>query len=522
MALHDDESIVMIDWKAVGNDYLAFFPEHYPDLPFLSGDAWEALCDDLAHEMVDTVFDALSGYLAEHGHELWNVDDSSDSYHLAIVKHENAADFERTWNTVCVEEGFSFDLSPERVGLAGAAAVASEPSAANDSPSATKQRTTLIADTDWHCSYGGFDLGQTPVCLVDYETDEGEFRGLADFRCFPYEILDADAIDAIMDDKRLIDPIFNNEHVQYWAYEPPGDNKHRALRVQHIVRMLDVSTGVMNVIEGTKAPLDHFIESNGCDDTLFVTLPAYRNGTINTHRKVLASIRGDTCTPLEEVDARMEGPLALSRDEVLLSKRNNDGTRVIVWNATTGQRREFPPLPFELRNAFSPATDEICFATETRSRHREADHIEERTGHLVRLNLADRRLRRAKLEGLYNEFRFDPSVLKDQPRPSITIRSFEGAIRPSRGHDGWMVLNYVTSHSGKFDLAWLWHPRTDEVIKIHQKDFPRLTPTLHYMPHLGRYLATDGCRVDLVVPFDDISRSRLHARLDWHDVAWGD
>lgn len=104
------------------------------------------------------------------------------------------------------------------------------------------------------------------------------------------------------------------------------------------------------------------------------------------------------------------------------------------------------------------------------------------------------------LEDFCYEQTLNLRMFKSQPDNKIQYRDFDGGVVVSRACDGWWVLNHVTNKTGRRDLAWLWNAQTDEILRVPSELFPRRAPVIHYVPALRRFLATESCRVDLLLP----------------------
>jgi hypothetical protein len=487
----DDEKLVFIDWKSVGNDYLGFFPDAYPDLEFLQGDAWEGLCDDLANEMPESVFDPLSGFLARHGYELWNANDGSDAYHLAIVKAGDGPDFEARCRAMTDDDGDPIGIEPERLGLEGARAALGAPRKAKRK----QARFELIAETDYHREYGGLEIGRNSHRLVDYEQDDGDYHGIADLTAFPFEVEDAVPIYDLLDQKHHFHALYTNGQVQYWTWQNPPAKGRKVPVVQQIIAIDDFAGGQWRVVDGTAVGPETFIYGEGCGDTLFALLPARdAQGCPVEERRSLCRIRDAVCTPVTDLAGDVAALVPVSRDQVAVSF-SGDRSSLLLVDTASGRQRRLSAGGEDMDNPFVIDGDEIGFITLATRTHAEVDYLKEHTAYLNRLNIRDGNLRRAELTGLYNEYSYDPTLRRDQP------------------------LKKVTNYPGKYDRAWFWNTATDEVVKITAKDCPRLEPVFHYLPSRDRYVGDSACRLDLLKPFDEIRANCPGGRLVWESMA---
>lgn len=511
----DYEQLISIDWKSVGNDYLGFFPDTYPELDFLKGDAWEALCDELAHEMPESVFDPLSGYLAQHGYELRNANDGGDVYRLAIVKAGEGSGFEAHCRAIIDDDGDPVGIESERLGLEGARM-------ALQAPSKTKRKQAHfdpIAETDYHLEYGGVSLGRYTHRFVDYEEDGQTYYGIADLTVFPFQFVDADEIHALREQKHDFYPLYTNGSVQYWAWQNPPRKGRKVPVVQQIIAIEAFASGQWKIVEGTAVERDNHIYGEGCEDTLFALLPARdAQGVIVPERQCLCRIRDAVCTSIAEIASDVALLMPINRDEVAV-RHSSDDSHLLLIDTASGKQERLPLRDEHASDIFAISNDEVGYITLSARAHSELDYLKEHTAYLNRLNIRNGSLRRAELTDLYNEYSYDPTMLRDQPLDKVKIRSFEGFIDAYRGHENWIILNYRTSYPGKYDRAWFWNIATDEVVKITPSECPRLEPTFHYLPSRDRYVGDSSCRLDLLKPFDELRAKCSGERLVWEVLA---
>ena len=153
-----DDTGIALDWKAVGRDFLDTLPEIYPDLAFLRCRAFATLRSQLANESADACFDALSGYLRAHEHQLWSVDTGGDAYRLHVVASADAD---------------AFASAHGEANGAGCERLASDAPAWKAPKAPRKKPPPLIEATDGHRSYGGLYTSGCEVrhALVPFEND---------------------------------------------------------------------------------------------------------------------------------------------------------------------------------------------------------------------------------------------------------------------------------------------------------------------------------------------------------------
>jgi hypothetical protein len=522
--MDDFPPIVSLDWKFPGVDYLGFFPERYVDLGFFKSDAFEALQDHCATRMPEEVFDALSAFLAPHGYALWNLNTGSDEYNLFVAQDTDAdtlAIFQLAQN-MSETEGFPCEV--ERLG--GGAEFSDEAveeeieeDVAPTSKKKTKSGVSIIAESIEHLEYGGLKLDETPIQLLEEEGNAGASKtlSLVNTNVWPAENVSADGF---LSQMATLAPyiLYGSDAVQFWQV------KHDAKR-NKIVSITDYEKPTLDDLAGEPYASLALQEYAGFGDTFyfFVRKPP---GFLKT---LFKRTEYDEPNPLQDLMMARSGRiryvatitvpsviLPLSETEVLVFFSNEFDqliafVRVDVNTKVVGPKVVIPGGPAAA--PFLINEDEIGFIQTTELELTDYYGVTEKTGYLCRYSLRSGELKRAKLEGLHNSSKL--SLDRNKPKEKLLWQSFEGFIRPSQGHEGWFILNYMTNRAGPTALAWLWNSADNEIVKITTKDFPRELPTLHYNKALDRYLADQSCRLDLLIPFEDIHRTREKGKLVW-------
>lgn len=518
--------MISIDWKFVGRDYLGFFPDEYPELDFLQGADFSALCDAMANEAADSCFIGLSGFLRSHGYQLWNIDSGGDDYNLVLVADGDVDAF----LAECAEDATE-DFTPEceRLALDAPLWVAPPPTKAKAKPK------SLIAESDYHLSYGGIGHGTDVLRLIEFEEDGESFRSLVDVRTFPLTGLDAADFFVMIDEQKHGFSGLHTPRVgQYWRWEKP--QKRQKLWSNGISAIALISAyQPMEIAEvpGMEWRDGAWLGAWGIGNTLFLhtvhegdaarfddTAPVIGPPPDqDNERAALFQISGLTARHIAFV-RKHDVIVPLSETEVLIIHPDNEEQPdYVVFDCTTGAVTASGRLPAALPSPSDAlhrlSKDEIVLVRTDTAPHPTHAQLSENTGWLVRINIRTGAWAEAKLDGLFNDFTINMAFLRTQAPDRHRIRSFDGFVSFAEGHDGWCVLNYLTSQSGTHDLAWFWNTRTDDIIKIRQSDFPRRTPSFFYNAALGRYVADESCRLDLLIPFDEIVAGRKMDRLNW-------
>jgi hypothetical protein len=502
MTSEQSQKMISIDWKFPGRDYMGFFPDNYPELPFLFSQEWEDLCDQVANEMPENLFDQFSPFLAAYGYELWNLDDDSDSYNLCIVASSDVRQFVEFWSNHPFDDEGEFLFNPERVGVEAAAAVklVTKPNI-----SKPKQKKTLIADVDYHIEYGGIrerELWQRQ--LIDYESDGERFFAVADLDRFPFETIDAEGFYKKLDEGFSYYPVYTRAPFNYWEETPPQPKgkKKKDSHKKSLVFIKDFNDFSCEAILGAEFLEDKYLYRAAVCESLFLVVDQTLYRIVGTHFEKIC-----------DVDFHASNLLALNENEVLLVYSNTENSRILLIDCVTKSFRELSK-GFDPVDAFVINRDEIGFIATEKSPHPQANYIFQQKAFLCRLNVRTQTIRRAQLEGLHHEYKWDLAILKSQASNKITVKSFEGFITVEKGHTDWLVLNYISNQTGKHDLAWLWNRATDEILKIQEKDLPRIEPVISYIPAIDRYVADESCRIYLLVEFEEIQK-RETFRLEW-------
>lgn len=496
------EKIVSIDWKFPGRDYMGFFPDNYPELPFLFSQEWEDLCDEVANEMPENLFDQFSPFLAAYGYELWNLDELSDSYNLCIVAAGDAKAFAEFWSNYALDEEENIFYHPERLGVEAAAQVNKGKQPENSKP---EQKKTLIADVDHHLEYGGIrDRQLLQRQLIDYESDGQTYYGVADIDKFPFETVEAEGFYKKLDEGFSYYPIYTRAPYNYWEETSPqaGGKKKNIASKKRLVFIKNFNEFLCEPISGAEFPNDNYLSRAAFGKSLFLLDNKTLYKVVETHLEKIC-----------DLDFSASNLLALNENEIVLIYNNSEHSRIILVDSDNKSLHELK-CGFALADTFVINQNEIGFIETDTFPHPQADYIFQQNAFLCRFNIRTQTVKKAALEGLHHEYKWNLAMLKSQPANKITVKSFEGFISVERGHEEWLILNYISNSTGKHDLAWLWNTATDEILKIREKDLPRIEPVISYIAAIDRYVADTSCRSYLLVEFEEIQR-REKCQLDW-------
>ena len=532
----DHHLIIGIDWKFVGRDYLAFFPDRYGELDFLRSEAFEQICDELANELPENCFPVLSSFLGGYGYELWNINTGGDDYALLIA----ASGEGEAACAACLpdldEDGELEHYAFERLA----------PDALPIMPSRKSAQKTLppiAVEDSWHSDYAGVWRDDLRFTVLAYHDDEGEpFTQLVDLETFPLEGIDAHGFFALTDGGHGLFPRHNAGNGQYWEWQKPQKRKIAYdQRMSGLAFITDYDAPHINEVDhSVRLDVDN-LQWAGCRSALFQTVKLREQaswhdpetpffGAMPQDAKrtaALLRIEGTECRHIANLhdDAFI---LPLSEHTVVVIENpqiQDDGgpnpARPVFHLVDCRSRQLLSHGYFPFEGYWSDGgivaldADEIVYVRTTTAPHPDHSALREATGWLVRFNLKTGQWRQAMLDGLHDDYTTNMAVLRHARPDRYRVRSFEGSLCLERGHDDWLILNYITSSAGKHDLAWLWNSRDDQVVRITAQDFPRREVTIHWHKGKSRYVANDSCRLSLLPPFTDIAGRRPSSHLQW-------
>ena len=524
--------LISIDWKSQGRDYLDFFPDRYSDLTFWEGDDFGALLDDIAMVDVENAFEALSGFLALHGYELWNLDTGGDTYELFLLPTKGRAKAKTSLVKDLAENGLTFPMDRLGVGAAQRALSAKATTKPKAAPKAS-----IIDDSEYHGSYGSLGYATSPIQVMTFldEDTDGEVHNLVNLDTWPIDDVEQSA--GFWTDSRLwsVDHsksamlLYGTQKQTFWESEV-GDEMYQLLVVT------DYEKPTVETWPGC-GPYDYRARGvwAGVADALFIyfgqetDVPpksgflskikgAFGLGGKADVQQGLFVAQGGTIRKVVDLPSNPTHILPINGDKVLVffGDFHAQSRSFGIVDVKTGVLSEITEYPRnDMSSPFLISQTEFGFIEVEEGPHPTHPNLFNSTGFLCRYDLTTMTSARAKLDGLLNRTTANMEYRKGQPPNKHVLERFEGTIEALKGHDDWFVLNYHSSHFGPTALTWLWNSANDEIIKITNKDFPREDPSLFYNPVLKRYFAQHLYRLDLLVPFEDIYNSREKTKLVW-------
>jgi hypothetical protein len=487
---------IHVDWKCTGNDIFGLLQLEYPDLPCMHNKKATVLFEELARDGAEVCMGALAAHLENYDLALWNLDDGSDSYRLAIIPLDQTDEFVAHWLNAGITEDDdeSFSIEPEKI----------EPKPFKKSKGSKSKKIVFIEDSFHHLDYGSILSEQTPFCWARDVDDQDMLLDVSVWPPHKINIPPAEIANARI---KLI-PFYQSPTFNLWKEETNYDKKKNVsyfkivdLRSTETLQRDDWSEPG-RIFENIYEPAAVF------GDTVFLNEKKLNSGHIYRLTKHKTELlysydKNDTC-----------GLLALS-DESCLVVRNNKEMRILGGERA---QSEFHLLRFEVYGYTSLQllnADQFFYFSEVRVPHERRPEYIQRVLQLNIYDLTSGMYKCTLLSDFVSEQKLNLKFLKSQPDDYITYRSFDGNLQVYRGHGSWWILNHLTNAHGKTDLCWMWNTETDEYIKIIPRDFPREEPSIHYIPYLQRYVASHSCRLDLLTDINAILASKEKYRLQW-------
>jgi hypothetical protein len=517
--IEDQPDIISIDWKSAGNDYLGLFQTRYGDLAFLHSTEFDALMDELAFAIPETVFDGLSAFLAGHGFQLWNVNTLDDNYNLYIVADQDAPKRKKSVLKELVGEvyagAFVERLAPE----SAREALAEKQSKTRQSkkkklPPITKDSEQLV---DGHLQ----PFGNSARFVMSFYNDANILeRVVVDAGTWPLQDVAASGFLAATQtmDCRVL---YGSDKVTFIAVSE--GHKH-----EQICAVCDFETPTLDTWGNEPTSPSRLASCVGFGDRLFYISRGvsakrkHRNwaemdAEERNQRAALMMMSGGQTVELAKLEKVPMLMIALSERQLVAFYGHHDtADHFAIFDVDTG---EFGPdvalISPAMQSVVRLNADEFVYCTTNSQPHDTYPAMEVKTGFLCRVNCRTGEQRSAKLDGLCNAYTWDAAILRTQAPDKHKILCFHGFLELKKGHEDWVVLNYLSDFPGPTAVAWLWNSTTDEIVKITGQDFPREEPKLFYNQYLGCYMADHAYRLDLMVPFEEIYATRPKGRIEW-------
>ena len=480
------DPLIHVDWKIPGDELLALFQHYYPEMAVFCGATFDALLDELSHEMPEVCFQALAPLLAAHGHDLWNLDAGADDYRPVIVPATQRQAFARHWQAAPGK----LRLSPTRI-------AAPEPAAA---PSRSRKRTL-----DWLQDRHDYP-GPTYVHDDQYRqglaaiTEQDEDRWLCfviDYNPWPpmeHDMLEhrTDGVDGA--DLQLLDAqgartLWKRCVVRGQRH---GEDRYRYETCEgHTVEPFGPALEQWPPFE----PGAHVINAG-----IFERQRLYEPGHLTRVWHITASTS-------EVIFEYPDDLTLLPLDDRRLLILQHNGLHGWVWHADAPHAlTSTRPLPVQGGRLTDAVVhlggDEVLLFSEGTRPNLEEAGYQETVLLAWRFNLMTGTTGRAALDGFGSEVRQETRLLVTQPSRRITLRTFHGHVRASRGHGAWWVWTYHSQTPGTQTLAWFWNQDSHQVLKLSSRDIPRIRPCVRYIAAQDRYLAFDTDFVARLPPFE--------------------
>ena len=504
----DASVVVDIDWKSPGEEFIPVLQATYPDIECLHTTQFEDLAQHLARQSPDNCFQPLADYLNDFEYNLFSVKFQGDSFTVAIVPNLESEDFMEYWQqdfiideTLDIYETPSVELITPSKGLNNKRAL-----------------TTPIKKVNWvedvlaNAEYGGllFFNGECSIYKVNFENEnQDQFSKFIDFSSWPPTNLNLPDSQLHPTFARTWIPAYISSNKNIWKKET---NTSAGERFQfHQVE------SVNPWVTKSLLPANKFISSIYFESKLFGDAILHVAEIEERGRTLFQLLKIDNQTV--EVWHESINPLQVISNPDQTHCLAIDGTRRYALINGPAKSDDFKMLPAKMldqpNNVFFINHDEIIFFSEVQAPNADQPGYVERTLQMNKLNLITGTYQNTLLNGFRSEQKISTKVFTSDPDIKFTHRSFEGSLFVHKGHRDWWILNHQTNSFGTTDIAWIWNSKTDEVIKVSQKDIPKDTPVIIYMKALQRYLGNGSCRISLLGDFENYYAAKEKTKLQW-------
>lgn len=488
---------IHVDWKCTGNDIFGLLQLEYPDLACMHSKKANTLFEELAREGAEICMGALAAHLGNYNLALWNLDDGSDSYRLAIVPATKADEFTAHWLNAgdAEDEDESFTIEPEKI----------EPKPFKIKSGGSKsKKIAFIEDSFHHLEYGGCMLSEhTPFCWV---RDNDEQDILIDVSVWPPREVTTAEQEASLRSRLL--PFYQSASFNLWKEETAYDEK------KHISYFKIVDVRSVETLQR-----DDWSEPGRIFENIYEPAAVFGNTVFLNEKKLndgnIYRLTKHKTELLYSYSENESYELLALNEESCLVVRNNTEMRILGGALA---HDEFHPLPFKVYGYTSLQLlnpNQFFYFSEVQQPHKQRPEYVQRVLQLNIYDLTNKTYTYTLLSDFVSEQKLNLKFLKSQPDDYITYRSFDGNLQVYPGHDSWWILNHLTNAHGKTDICWMWNRETDEYIKIIPRDFPKEEPSIHYIPALQRYAANHSCRLDLLIDIHTILANKEKYTFEW-------
>ncbi|WP_109511603.1 hypothetical protein [Pseudomonas ovata] len=482
------DPLIHVDWKIPGGELLTLFQHYYPEMAVFCGPAFEALLDELSHEMPEVCFQALAPLLAAQGHDLWNLDAGADDYRPVIVPVAQRQAFARHWQNASGELRFS-----------AIRIEAPEPEPAVAPSRSRKHRLDWLQDRHDYPgpTYINDDQYHQGMAAITEQDEDRWLCFVIDYNPWPpveHDMLEQRTDDVDGADLQLLDVQGSRT---LWKRRVVRGQRHGEDRYRYETCKGQTIEpfGPAQVQWPEFEPGARVIESG-----IFERQRLYEPGHLTRLWRITASTS-------EVIFEYPDDLTLLPVGERRLLILQHNGLRCWLWHQDPPHALvSLHPLPVQggklTASTVHLGGDEMLLFSEGARPNLEDAGYQETVLLAWRFNFLTGVHRRAVLDGFGSEVRQETRMLVTQPSHRITLRTFHGQVQARRGHGAWWVWTYHSQTPGTQTLAWFWNQDTHQVLKLSSRDIPRIRPHVRYVAAQDRYLAFDTDFVARLPPFE--------------------
>lgn len=522
----DTETMITVDWKSAGKEFLPLFPYYYASIECLHQPAYERLVDHLANEPVESCLATLAYYLSFFQIDLWNLDSGGDQYDLMLSHQAQRQEASQLLNPFTDDENELDVLNLELIAPVQDAQIDQILSETKPASSKKKKNSTNKNETSGKKKTKAFQWIADSYDMGDYmhvsrynyfdgfvehwdtpEDNEPEFPILFDFNQWvPGEIKPLENVSALATQKlsrMSLHLAYKDDDIMVWkqitrTVEHRDYFTFKLQRGNDWLQWGDSTVELTNYYQPTIAIGEHlFHVDENC---------LYKVSQKRTQQVFESPTRLYACK--------------LDRSRVLLLQEESLQLYVFddVTDTLASLDASLEQAPYNFEELTYLGDDNVLVFFRDIVPHPTRPEYSESFMRAGIFNIKNRSMKYAKLENIESSHKFNARFLKTQPNDYVMLRSFDGNLNVNKGHDDWWIWSQQTNAFGVSARVWFWNQTTNDVIKIDSKKMPRLEPDVVYSKGLGRYLFFDGTECSLMADFDHVAEYAGVEKLVWEDA----
>lgn len=432
---------------------------------------------------MDNCTGKLAGFIAKHGHDLWQIDMGTDDCCLAIMPKSQKAKFRKEWTDKCESvELIAHDEKPSVL------------------PAKNKKIQWLEKKHDFpeELSIQAEDYSFNGICFsfLINDTKDKSVRTV-DFNHWPPVVEKFPLIGAEKSHWEKHQLVYCDDGQKIW------------LKKSSSYQFLSSSKkGYEKIGPAVGKSMDNreVLVNGGIIYAVFSTF----NKTSGNVRSRVLRISGELSDVIFETNGNLticdigQGRILISESNIMTSSW--DSTRFWIWNEADKSQiltaATLPTMPCQIKNALAYlGDDEILYFSKKWHPAQAGKGFRETVLHAHRFNFTTLKETSFALEGFCSTTTYKPGMF-NSGEIDLIVKSFEGHVSISKGHGDCWILRYLARISGSKTLFWIWNQSTNETLKVTSKEIPKTDFPVFYSKKLDRYFSYTSTAAIILAPFD--------------------